>query len=54
MTQGEKKKFGAQKNQMNLGEVIRVDFLETTLEGQALAGGLRSHLGFPGAFGESQ
>lgn len=55
MIQGKKKnKFGTQKNQMNLGEVIRVDFPETTLEGQALARGLRSHLSFPGAFGETQ
>ena len=49
-----KNKFGTQKNQMNLGEVIRVKFPETALEGQALAPGLRSQLGFPGAFGESQ
>ena len=54
MIQGEKNKFGAQKNQMTLGEIVRVEFPETTLEGQVLARGLRSQLGFPGAFGESQ
>lgn len=54
MIQVKKNKFGAQKNQMTLGEIIRVEFPETTLEGQALARGLRSQLGFPGAFGESQ